>query len=133
MFYHFANAIANIKGGMMTKRLIVRCTTNKLNLRILHKFVLEGYIRGFGIDSLNSKKLCIFLKYDEQYNSILRNLKVISTPGNRVYFSYKRVLEAYSRGETYLLTTTKGLFTINEIIYFRLQIGGEVILQIFFY
>ena len=113
MFYHLANAIANIKSGMLTKRLYVRCTLNKFNQRILHKLTIDGYIRGFGIDNKDTKKLKIYLKYDEKYLPVIRDIKVISTTGNRVYFSFRRFLEAYNCGENYILTTSKGLFTIN--------------------
>ena len=133
MAFRLANTIANIKLGFNVKRLSVSCYSNTFIDRILRKLTLEGLIRGFSLDLENPKINRVYLKYDENFESVIKDLKIISTSGKRVYFKYKEILKAHARGETYFISTSKGIFTIDEIVYNDMQIGGEVILRVYFF
>jgi ribosomal protein S8 len=124
---NLANMLANIKLGLKTKKLKVRCYSNKFILRILRKLFFEGYIRGVHNEN---KYIFIYLKYDENFIPIFFDIKIISTSGHRVYFTFLQVLEAYYNNKIYLLTTSKGLFFVHEIVLNNLCLGGEVILFI---
>jgi len=133
MIFRLANTIANIKLGLKTKRLSVRAYPNKFIKRVLRKLTEEGILRGFSIDITDNKLIRIYLKYDEQFSPVIKDLKLISTSGKRKFFKHKEILEVYARGEIYLISTTKGLFTVDEIVYNNLQIGGEVILRVYYF
>ena len=133
MSFRLANAIANLKLGLKMKRLSIRCFPNNFLKRILRKLISEGVLRGFSVDLENSKILRVHLKYDENFFPVIKDLKIISTAGKRVFFKYKEILEVHARGEIYLISTSKGLFTVDEIVYNNFQIGGEVILRIYYY
>lgn len=133
MLYNYCCTVANIKAGLKTKRLSVNCVSNNFTKRVLRKLIAEGYIRGFSVSKKNLYKLSILLKYDENFNPVIRDISVVSTSGNRVYFNSREILKAYSKGENYIISTNKGLFTVNELVYNKLNIGGEVILSISFY
>src|SRR3978361_814022 len=112
MFSRLAHAIGNIKVGVQTKKIKVSCVSNKLIKQILRKLIHEGLIRGFGKNFLKPFQIYIYLKYDSHMVSVIKDIKLISTCGHRVYFSFKDVKRAYKTGQFYLLTTDKGIFTI---------------------
>ncbi len=122
-----ANFVANIKLGYKTKKLNILCYPNKFVLRVIQKFIIQGLIRGF---KFNKKFILVYLKYDNNFSPVLVHIKLISSSGHRVYFTFKQVNDAYFMNKTYLLTTNKGLFFINEIILNNLHLGGEVIIKI---
>ena len=115
MVFRLANTIANIKLGLKTKRLSITAYPNKFIKRVLRKLTEEGILRGFSVDLVNNKLIRIYLKYDEQFSPIIKDLKLISTSGKRKFFKYKEILEVYARGEIYLISTTKGLFTVMKL------------------
>jgi small subunit ribosomal protein S8 len=133
MSYRLANTIANIKLGLKTKRISVRCYPTNFLKRILRKLTNEGILRGFSVDLENINLIRVHLKYDEYFAPVIKDIKIVSTSGKRVYFKYKEILEVHARGEIYLISTTKGIFTIDEIVYNNLQIGGEVILRVYYF
>lgn len=133
MIFRLANTIANIKSGLKTKKLSIRSYPNNFIKRILRKLTDEGIIRGFSADVENRNLIRIHLKYDEQFTPVIKDLHLVSTSGKRRFLKYKEILESHARGEVYLVSTTKGLFTIDEIVYNNLQIGGEAILRIYYF
>jgi ribosomal protein S8 len=122
-----ANMIANLNLGLKTKKLKVFSFYNKFILRILRKLYFEGYIRGL---ELNNNTIFIFLKYDENFLPAFFNIKIVSTSGHRLYFTFKQILHAYQNNKIYLISTSKGIFFVHEIILNNLNLGGEVILFI---
>jgi len=132
MFTRLSFAIAHIKLGLKIKKLKVKCVPNKLIKKILRKLILDGFLNGFSYIYNKPYYIEIYLKYDFNLLPIIKNIKLISTAGHRVYFKYRQVIKAYKKGHYFLLSTTKGLFTITEIMLYRLKIGGEVILQLNF-
>ena|ERR1700709_478660 len=130
MFTRLAFAIAHIKLGLKIKKIKVKCIPNKLIKKILRKLILDGFLNGFSYINNKPYYIEIYLKYDFNLIPIIKNIKLISTAGHRVYFKYRQVVKAYKKSHYFLLSTTKGLFSITEIMLYQLKIGGEVILQL---
>jgi small subunit ribosomal protein S8 len=122
-----SNMISIIKVGSIAKHLDVTVQNSKLCINILSVLYRLGYIRGFTIK--NKKFIKVFLKYSDNKPTI-RSISVISTPGRRIYLSYKG-LEAGLKKKSagfYVISTSKGLLTDEESVMFGQ--GGEVLLKI---
>ena len=117
------NLISKIKNGQIVRKAFIFHENVKTCRRLLDILWDEGFILGYTSLS-DSNKLKIYLKYKDG-NPVINNIKVISKPSLRVYYSVRQL----SRIEAFLiLTTSKGLKTILECK--RKNIGGEPIIQI---
>jgi len=127
------NTIANIKLGLKTKRLSVRVHNTKFLRVFLQRLIDLGYLRGFSVIGPTGQKLQVYLKYDENFSPVIKELTSISKSSKRVYFTFNKILNTYSRGEIYLISTSFGLLSSSEIVYNRLNVGGEVLTKISFF
>jgi small subunit ribosomal protein S8 len=81
---NLSNMIANINRASAQSQLSTLVPNTRLNrscLVLLHRL---GYVRGFVV--LNEKKIRTYIKFSET-GSVLRSIKRVSKPGNRVYAS----------------------------------------------
>ena len=72
--------------------------------------------------------LKIFLKYLKNGEPSINNIKFISKPGRKVYYSIKQVWKIDSSKVLIIFSTNKGLKTILECK--KQKIGGEPLLII---
>lgn len=89
-----------------------------------------GYINSFSL--INSKKIRVFLKYNEYGQAVIRSLLRVSRPGSRIYVSYKQLAINWSRLNTLnnvyqniILSTSNGLLSQHSAI--KQKIGGEAL------
>jgi small subunit ribosomal protein S8 len=87
----------------------------------------KEYIDGFKvIDGKNNKKTVqVTLKYDDNDNSVINELKRVSTPGRRVY-KHSSELKSFKNGfGTIIVSTNKGVISNDEA--YAANVGGEVL------
>lgn len=126
--------IARINIGLKAKVRMVKVLRSKFILKILMFLYKEGVIRGFSYTFKNKKrKKClyyidVFLKYIENF-PVIYNLKVISTPGRRIYMSCNEIKKNYGLNTILLISTNKGIITNRDLYFKKLNIGGELLLQ----
>lgn len=113
--------IANIKNGQLAKRSYVHQKKKKLCELLLKILWNEGFIVGYKIE--NNENLKIFLKYVENGKPSINNIKVISKPGRRIYYSSKQIWKLDSSKTLIIFSTNQGLKTLSECK--KLNIGGE--------
>jgi small subunit ribosomal protein S8 len=73
--------------------------------------------------------LNVFLKYHNS-SPALQNIQRISSPGKRVYFSKNKIkkyakLQNWGLTKTLILSTSKGVFTHQEVLKLDNSMGGE--------
>ncbi len=152
MFRGLALAMAYLKIGFKTRRSSIYIYPNKFIYSVLNKFLQQGLILGYGIYTnkqlfytpgvkLNktgrikrrSFLISVYLKYSSTFESVLHDIALVSTAGHRVYFKYAEVYKAYVRGDVYLISTSGfGLLFTYEIILQGLDVGGEVVLRVYY-
>ncbi|HMB16885.1 MAG TPA: 30S ribosomal protein S8 [Pelovirga sp.] len=90
---------------------------------VLHE---QGYLKNFKVIS-DSKQgiLRIFLKYDENQDPVIHEIKRISKPGCRVYVSTDKVPRVKNGVGVSILSTSKGV--MDDVSARRENVGGEVI------
>jgi small subunit ribosomal protein S8 len=116
------NMFANIKNGQLTKRSFIYQKRKNICESFLKILWQEGFILGYKIDSEESKRLKIFLKYKNS-KPVINSLKLVSTPGRRIYYSNKQIWKLNSSKSFIIFSTNKGLKTITGCK--KLRIGGE--------
>lgn len=119
---YFWNMFALMKNGQLARRASV-CQRKKeiceTFLKILWK---EGFIIGYSIKKKEPSFIKIFLKYNSS-NPAINNIKLITRPGRRIYFSAKQIWKIDTTKNCVIFSTHRGLKTINDCK--RLKIGGE--------
>lgn len=124
---YFWNMFSNIKNGQLAKKAFIYQKRKKICEEFLKILWDEGFILGYKIDKIDSNKIKIFLKYNNETPAI-NSIKLITKPGRRVYYSSKQIWKLDSTKNFIIFSTNKGLKTIIDCK--KLKIGGEPFLTI---
>ncbi|MFQ5751402.1 MAG: 30S ribosomal protein S8 [bacterium] len=88
-----------------------------------------GYIKSYLlIDDKKNGLIRIYLKYNEDGESVIGGLKRISSPGLRKYVSCKEIPRVYNNLGIAILSTPKGVISDRDAR--KLKVGGEVVCYI---
>lgn len=120
-----ADMLTRIRNANQMKSEKVVMASSKERLGIAKILKSEGYIVDFKQVGDIKKVLTVTLRYLENGDRVLTNLKRISKPGLRVYASQAelpRVLNGYGIA---IVSTSKGLLTDEGAR--KARIGGEVL------
>lgn len=103
---------------------------SNLKYNILKLFKKQDYIedvvkRG----RATSKKIIVTLKYDKQGRPIIRKIKKVSKPGQKIYQKVDELKPFKSGFGEIIISTSKGLLTGKEAK--KIKIGGEIICKVF--
>ena len=118
----------NIKNGQMAKKSVIIGPRKNICESFLKILWNEGFISGYKISSQNHKNLEIFLKYTKNGKPVINSLKFLSKPSQRVYYSSKQIWKLDSSKTFVILSTNRGLKSINECK--KSKIGGEPLIII---
>ena len=113
------NMFANIKNGQLAKRAFVYQTRKNICESFLKILWEEGFLLGYEIEY---NKLKIFLKY-KNGKPLINTIKLISTPGRRIYWSIHQIWKIDSSKSFIIFSTNQGLKSIFDCK--KLKIGGE--------
>jgi len=118
----------NIKNGQMAKKSVIIGPRKNICESFLKILWNEGFISGYKISSQNNKNLEIFLKYTKNGKPVINSLKFLSKPSQRIYYSSKQIWKIDSSKTFVILSTNRGLKSINECK--KSKIGGEPLIII---
>lgn len=121
------NLSANLKNSQIAKKEFTFQPKTKLTTSLLNILWDEGFIFGYKICSSDLNLLKIFLKY-KNGNPVINSLKIISKPSRQVYYSASDLWKLDVKKNLIILTTPKGLLTINECK--QTKTGGKLLLII---
>jgi small subunit ribosomal protein S8 len=128
--------LTRIRNASLAKHSFTRVKYSNLNLAILKVLTTEGYIRSYVIEELenNKKDIKVTLKYKGWWikKPLFSVLERISTPGQRVFSTYKKFsniidILKYQQG-TAIISTSIGVMTHNKAT--QLKKGGEILCYI---
>jgi len=123
---HLSLMLSSIKNGSTSFKSRVHVPTTKVNSQLSILLYNQGYIRGFFI---NDKRTTILLKFTEELKPVIKNIKIVSTPGRPVVISHKTLSKLPKNCGSFILSTNKGLLTLNEALH-QYKIGGQVLCKI---
>jgi len=124
-----ADLIVRIKNAIMVSYDKVEVPSSKIKINIVKILKFEGYIRNYKIIKDSTQDIIvIYLKYNEDKSSVIKDLERISKPSCRVYARYKKIPRVLNGLGINIISTSKGLLTDREAR--KMGIGGEIICSV---
>ena len=124
-----ADMLTKIRNAAQARHEKVDIPTSKLKLEIVKILKTEGFVKNFKkVQEEGHSVIRIFLKYDDQNESVIHVLEKISTPGRRVYSGYKdmpRVMNGYG---IVIVSTSSGVTTGRKAK--EKMVGGELVCKV---
>ncbi len=122
-----ADALTRIRNAAMRKLEVATLLHSNTVVGILSVLEKKEYIDGFKvIDGQNNKKTVqVTLKYDDNDNSVINEIKRVSTPGRRVYKGASEIKSFKNGYGTIIVSTNKGVIANDEA--HAANVGGEVL------
>jgi small subunit ribosomal protein S8 len=125
-----ADSLTRIRNASMRKKESANLLYSKIVESVLKVMEAKGYIESYKVDDSNpaKKSINVFLKYDENGNSVITELKRVSKPGRRVYKPATEVKKFKNGYGTIIITTSKGVLSNDDA--HAQNVGGEVLCTI---
>ena len=125
-----ADMFTRIRNALAVRHEVVEMPSSKMKVAIARVLKKEGYIENFRVIGDPKKPvLKIILKYDENGEPVIREIKRVSKPGRRRYVGYRDLPRHYYGMGIHILSTPKGIMTDKDAR--RLKVGGEWIGSVF--
>jgi len=121
-----ADMLTRIRNANKALQETVSMPTSNLKTELARILKEEGYIRDYRIDQGESfDTLVVELKFGQNRERVITDLKRVSKPGRRVYARKDRLPRVLGGMGTAILSTSTGLITSRTAE--QKGIGGEVI------
>ena len=122
-----ADALTRIRNAALRKLDVTTLLHSGSVVGILNVLQQKEYIESYKvIDGENNKKTVqVTLKYDDNDNSVINEIKRISKPGRRVYKHFDELKNFKNGYGTIIVTTNKGVIANDEA--YASKVGGEVL------
>jgi small subunit ribosomal protein S8 len=125
---HFiSKIILKLKNAISLNKKFIFLPNNDFCINLIYLLYSEGFILSFHLTN-SKKKIKVFLKTESNGSSIIKNIKLISTPSNNSYLKYNHLTKLTDGVGIIVLSTPYGLFTSNSCI--KKKIGGIAICHI---
>jgi small subunit ribosomal protein S8 len=121
-----ADMLTRIRNANMVKHQKVDMPSSTLKVNIASVLKQEGYIKNYKVisDDLQGV-LRIYLKYIDEKDCVISEIKRISKPGGRVYKKSSDIPVVKSGLGVAILSTSKGIIT--DTVARKAGVGGEII------
>lgn len=124
-----SDMLTRIRNAKMRKHEVVDIPLSKLKLELARILKEEGFIRNYRVVGESVKKsLRIYLKYIDNEEPVISDLKRVSKPGRRVYVGKDEIPSVKGGIGVAILSTSKGLMTDQKSR--EAKVGGEVLCYI---
>jgi small subunit ribosomal protein S8 len=121
-----ADMLTRVRNANMVGHERVEIPASKIKEQIARILYEQGYIRNYRfIEDGKQGILRVYLKYGENKEKVITQLKRISKPGRRVYVSRDKVPRVLGGLGIAILSTSQGIMTSAQSK--KAGIGGEVL------
>jgi len=121
-----ADLLTRIRNGAMAKLQKVDIPSSNMKVGIVNVLKNEGYIKNYKLISDQKQGvLRIYLKYINDSDSVISEIKRISKPGGRRYVKSDKIPSVKQGLGIAILSTSKGLLT--DKVARETGVGGELI------
>lgn len=121
-----ADMLTRIRNANMVKHQKVDIPSSALKVNIAAVLKQEGYIKNYKVISDNNQGvLRVYLKYIDEKDCVINEIKRVSKPGGRVYVKADDIPVVKSGLGIAILSTSKGIITDNAAR--KAGLGGELI------
>ena len=124
-----ADGLTRIRNASSRKLDTTTSIYSKLMANVLDVLKSKGYIESYKVENKDNKQsIVVVLKYDENGNSVISEIKKLSKPGRRVYKGFEEIRSFKNGYGTIIVSTSKGVIANDEA--YKNKVGGEVICSI---
>jgi small subunit ribosomal protein S8 len=121
--------LTRIRNAMRARHQKLDVPASKLKAEIARILKEEGYIANYKPTEEDGMKLIrVYLKYNTNNESVIRDLKRVSRPGCRVYQGKNEIRRVQGGFGIAILTTPKGVMTGRQAR--REGVGGELLCEV---
>jgi small subunit ribosomal protein S8 len=121
-----ADFLTRIRNAILAGHRRVDIPASNLKKRMAEILYEQKFIRNYIIvDDGNQGIIRIFLKFDADGNSVIHELKRISTPGRRHYVNVNELPRVKNNMGIAMISTSRGVLTERQAK--RENVGGEVL------
>ena len=124
-----SDMLVRIRNAIKAKHEKVNIPASKLKNEIAVILKEEGFIKNFKL--IKDRKqgiLRIYLKYENETESVIQGLKRISKPGCRIYVTQENVPMVLNGMGVAILSTNQGVLT--DKVCREQKVGGEVLCHV---
>ncbi|VAY87062.1 SSU ribosomal protein S8p (S15Ae) [hydrothermal vent metagenome] len=125
-----ADALTRIRNANMRKLSIATLVHSNTVEGVVSVLQQKEYIESFQVveSDKNKKTIKVVLKYDDNENSVITEIKRVSKSGRRVYKNATD-LKSFKNGYgTIVVSTNKGIIANDEAV--KLNVGGEALCSV---
>jgi small subunit ribosomal protein S8 len=124
-----ADMLNRIRTAQAVNKQVVEVPYSSLKHAIADCLEKEGFVEKVMKKKKDSGRLfSIGLKYDEEGNPLITEIKRVSSPGQRIYKRAKDLRRIRGGRGVAILSTPKGVMTNNKAR--ELDLGGEVMCEV---
>ena len=121
-----ADMLTRIRNANMAMQEHTKMPVSKTKVEIAKILLEEGYIAGYKVvKSEPADLLVVELKYGENRERVISDLKRVSKPGRRIYTPKDRMPRVLGGLGTAILSTSTGICTARDAA--KRGVGGEVL------
>ncbi|MBU5615483.1 30S ribosomal protein S8 [Geomonas azotofigens] len=121
-----ADMLTRIRNAGMAKHQKVDIPSSNLKVSLATVLRTEGFIKNFKVIADNKQGILrVYLKFIDEKDPVINEIKRISKPGGRVYVHSDKIKQVKNGLGVAILSTSKGLVTDKTAR--ELGIGGEVL------
>lgn len=121
-----ADFLTRIRNANIARHESLESPASKIRIEIANILKAEGYIKDFEvIEDDKQGMIRVFLKYSNDNQRVITNLKRISKPGLRVYAKSTEIPKVLNGLGIALVSTSEGVITDKQAR--AKNVGGEVL------
>ena len=121
-----ADMLTRIRNAIMARHDFVLVPASRMKLSIARTLKEEGFIGDYEV--LRGKPhrvIKIYLKYDDNNQTVLSGLERVSKPGLKIYVQRKEIPRVFGGLGIAIMSTPKGVMTGQQA--WRQGVGGELL------
>jgi len=123
-----SDMLTRIRNAVFVRKTEVIIPFSRIKFEIAKIMENEKFISGTEVLE-KEKEFKVFLKYQADKSSVIRNLKRISKPGKRVYSPKDKLPKVLGGMGIAIVSTSQGLMTGKDAQ--KKGLGGEIICEIY--
>jgi len=124
-----ADMLTRIRNANMVKHQKVDIPSSTMKVNLANVLRAEGFIKNYKVIADQKQGILrVYLKYIDEKDSVINEIKRVSKPGGRVYVKSEDIPKVKSGMGIAILSTSKGLLTDKAAR--EAQVGGEFVCTI---
>ncbi|QXG44194.1 30S ribosomal protein S8 [Borreliella burgdorferi] len=127
--YSVGDMLTKLRNASRVGHGSVDLKMSNINKSILNILKEEGYIKDLNfLEKEGITFIRVLLKYDSKRNPVINKIDAISTPGRKIYSSYKNMPRIKNGYGILIISSSQGVITGKEAK--DKKIGGELICSV---